>query len=895
MRTLRRFWYRLTGSLVGSRRDADLSRELLSHIDMQADEFMREGMPPEDARRAARVKFGSLENVKESYRDQRGLPQLDLLFQDLRYALRQFYRKPGFSVVVVLTLALAIGANTAVFSVMNTVILRSLPVPNPQQLVYLNTTLSFGAESGDGDTSLTEYIFEQLRDQRQVFQDVVAFAPLNNSRIAIRYGAEPEEAYVELVSGTFFNGLGVAPSIGRTFRSEDESAHTSMAVLSYDYWTRRTGGDMGILGRVIDIRGVAFTVVGVAARGFTGVDHGRATDVWIPLQTNPDLLPWGQPAGSGLGVYESAHLWWCLKTIGRLQPGMTEQHALARLQPVFQHAALDGSKRNPNFEKPKLYFTPARGIDGLRDEYKLPLQALMLMVGLVLVIACANIAMLLIARNAARQREFGLRMALGGGRGQFFRQLLTESLLLVGAGGLLGLVFAYWATRALAAWAALDVSLTPDRTVLLFTISLTSLAALVFGLAPLRSVIRTPIGLALKTSAATAFQGNTRRGQIIVALQTAMCLGLLVTAGLLLQTLRNLQNVNLGIRAEGLLVFGVTPSGTSSDAEALRFYRGLLDRMRAMPGVEGATLTRQRLGSGWSSNTSVAVDGADPTGTGNSHMRWNSVGPLFFHVMGTPVLMGRDFTDADTDTAPRVVIVNRTFVDQYLKGRAPLGRQVTRGNNPPCTIVGVVEDSKYTGVHEEHMPMAWFPYTQFEGITGMNVELRTAGNPAALLPQARGEMRQFAPGVALLQPMTQKAQFERSYSQERLMARLAMFFGLLAALLVATGLYGTLSHNTSRRTTEFGVRMALGARRGQVLWMVLGRSLVVGTIGIAAGVPLAIAGARLVQSMLFGVKSGDVTIFAAAIAGVIVVTLAASLIPARRAATIDPIVALRME
>jgi predicted permease len=441
------------------------------------------------------------------------------------------------------------------------------------------------------------------------------------------------------------------------------------------------------------------------------------------------------------------------------------------------------------------------------------------------------------------------------------------------------------------------LSLAPDGTVLVFTIALTFLAGLAFGLAPLRTVIRSPIGLALKTSSAAANQGRARfrSGQGVVALQISLCLALMVAAGLLLQTLRNLESVTLGLRTSGLLVFGVSPQNIHSDPEAIRFYSALLNRVRILPGVEAATLMKNRIGSGWSSNSSVLVDGKDPVGDGKSQMRWNGVGPDYFHVLGTPILMGRDFNEADSENAPKVVIVNQTFVKRYLAGREPLGHHVTRGDNEPSTIVGMVQDSKYTGVEEPAMPMAWFPYTQFKGLSGMQVELRTVTDPRALLPEVRRAMQQFAPELPLLQPMTQQEQLERSFSEERLVARLSVFFGLLAALLVATGLYGTLSYNMSQRTTEVGVRMALGARRGQVLWMVLRGTLAVAAAGIAVGLPLAFAGARFMRSMLYGVQPGSLCMFGSAVIGIVVVSLAASLIPARRAASIDPIIALRFE
>jgi len=433
--------------------------------------------------------------------------------------------------------------------------------------------------------------------------------------------------------------------------------------------------------------------------------------------------------------------------------------------------------------------------------------------------------------------------------------------------------------------------------VLLFTAAIALLVAFTFALAPLRTAVRIPLAVALKTSAATANQeqGRLRAGQVVVAVQIALCLTLLAGAGFLIQTLRNIQNVNLGVRTQGLLVFGISPQNITDDAEKIRFYQGLLNRLRAVPGVEAATLMHQRIGSGWSANSSLLLDGADPSGDGNSHVRWNGVGPDYFHILGTPILLGRDFNAADNQNAPRVAVINETLAKKYFAGRNPLGHQISRGNAAASTIVGVVADIKYTGPQEPPMPMAWFSYAQLKGIPSMHCELKTSGNPAALLPAVRQAVQQYAPDLSLLQPMTQEEQFQRSFSQDRVVARLAVFFGLLAALLVATGLYGTLAYTVGRRTVEVGIRMALGARRGQVLWMVLRGSLIVSAAGVLIGLPLAIAGARFLQSMLFGVKPGDPLFFIAASVGIAVIALAAGLIPARRAASVDPINALRSE
>jgi predicted permease len=887
MKTIRRFFSRAIGSFTGRHREADLAAEMEMHVQMQAEDNMRSGMSPQEARRAAQLKFGGVELAKENYRDQRGLPQLDLLFQDVCHAMPQFGRNPGFTAVVVLTLTLGIGANTAVFSALSAVMLRKLPVHDADRLVILNTTYSINSQSGDGDTSLTEYIFEQMRAQREVFSDVIGFAPLSFQKAAVRYGREPEEAYVEMVSGDFFSGLGVPALVGRTFQLEDERAHLQLAVLSYDYWQRRTHADPGAVGHILEIKGMPFTVVGVAARGFEGVDHGRPGEVWIPLQANPNLQPWDQAPGTGLNLYGSAHTWWCPKGIGRLRRGMVEAQALARLQPLFQRAAVEGVYVPNGTPVPKLYFKPARGIEGLRDQYKDALSALMLMVWLVLLIACLNIAMLLLARHSARQREFSLRMALGGGAGRFFRQLVTESMLLVGAGGVLGLALAFWATRALAAWSNLDLNLLPDRTVLLYALALTLLAGLAFGLAPLRSLTRIPIAPALRASAATGFQTQTqiRGNQVVMVLQTSLCLALVVGAGLLLQSLRNLQKVPLGIRSSGLLVFGISPQNLPAGAHALRFYRGLLNLLRGIPGVDGVTVSQLRPGSGASNNTSVLVDDASPQGNRNARVRWNGAGPDYFHVMGTPVVLGRDFTDTDAQTSPRVAIVNQTFVEHYMPHQEPLGHQMTPGAGPSRTIVGVVKDSKYTGVQETATPMAWFPYAQLSGLGELQVELLTAAKADAVLGEVRQAMLRFAPELPLLQPMTQQEQFERSFSEERLVARLAVFFGLTSILLVAIGLYGTLSYAMNRRSAEVGIRMALGAQRAELLWMVLRKTLLVSLAGIGIGLPPAIAGARLLRSLLFGVTPGDHWIFGCAIAGIIVVAVAAGLIPARRMAS----------
>ena len=824
--------------------------------------------------------------------------------RDLRYALRQLARTPAFTAVAILTLALGIGANSAIFSVMNALLLRYLPAHDPARLVYLHTTdnPSGSSQTGHGDLSLTMPVFEQFRKQKDVFADAVAYVPLGFSKIPVRYGKEPQEANAEMVSGNFFTMLGVLPSRGRTFQIEDEAAHSPVAVLSYAWWTRQFGRDASVIGQTLFIKDVPFTIIGVASKEFVGLDQDPM-DVWVPFQDRPELRPWGRAAAARdtfATLYNSPN-WWFLMVMGRLAPGLTEQQALARGMSVFQNAAFSALGQPKKGEAlPKLFFSSAKGVPGASDGYQLPLKVLMSMVLLVLAIACANVSLLLVARNAARQREFSLRMALGGSRGDLFRQLLTESLLLVIAGAGIGWFFAGWATRALAAWAEIHVSLAPDAKVLLFTLAVSLAAALVFGLAPLRSVLRVPIGLALKTSAATAHRDRTgnRGTQVVVALQMSLCLVLLVAAGLFVRTLRNLEGINLGMNTRGLLVFGISPlQRVHTDSESNRFFFGLLTKLRSVPGVEAVTLMGNRIGTGWSNNTGTSVDGQSPLGNNTfAPMRWNIVGSDYFHTLGIPIVLGRDFNDADAENAPKAVIVNQTFANKYLGGRTPLGHQVSlNGPGGDYTIVGVAADSKYTGVREDPRPIAYFPYTQVRANATLQFEVRTAGDPTAWMPAIRRAVNDYSPGLALLSPMTQQAEFEGNYSDERVFFHLSLFFGLLAVLLVATGLYGTLAYTVSRRTPELGLRMALGAQRGQVLWMVLRSSLVMTVVGVAVGFPLALFAAKVVRSMLFGVEPRDPGTFAAAIAGIAAVSLAASLIPAVRAASVDPMVALREE
>jgi len=828
---------------------------------------------------------------------------MQTILQDLRYGARALAKNKAFTAVAVITLALGIGANTAIFSAMNAVLLRSLPVKNADRLVWLRfqNQPRDTSQTGFGDRSHSEPAFEQLRAQRAVFSDLVAFVPLSFNKTIVRVGDSPEEAAADMVSGNFFAGLGVDAVLGQLFTPEDESRHKQVAVLSYNFWTRRFARNPSVLGQSVYIKGVPFRIIGISARDFFGVEPQGSTDLWIPFQTLPELKPWGVSPQDKSALYGSPD-WWFLMMIGRLRPGINEKQALAQLQPVYQSVAYLGTPGpRKNEPAPQLHFSSVQGIAGLRDTFETPLRALMVTVGLVLVIACSNVAMLLVARNSARQREFSLRSALGAGRLRLFRQLLTEGLLLVAAGGTAGWLLAVWASDALAQWSRFDISLAPNRGVLFFSIAISLGTALLFGVVPFWSVGRVPPWIALRTSGSNSTQDRTgfRSGQVVVAVQMAMCLALLVCAGLAVRSLRNLENANLGLRAKGLLVFGITPpQSLHTDPEVIGFYHTLVDRLRILPGIEAAALVQIRPGAGTSNNTIAFLDGVQAREkVMDSLVRWNAIGPNFFHVMGTPILQGRDFTEADSAESMKVAIVNGTFVDRYVAGGQALGHHISIDgkDGPQYTVIGVAQNSKYTSVRERDAAMAYFPYPQIPDVASMQVELRTAGNPAAFLPSVQRVIQDMGPDLAALQPMTQQAQFEASFSQEHLFARLAMFFGMLAALLVATGLYGTLAYRVGRRSAEFGVRMALGASPQQVLWIIARESLTLSAAGVALGLPLAIVGARLLRSFFFGLAPGDPLTLVLAVAATCVVVIAASVIPARRATRVDPLVALRYE
>jgi predicted permease len=878
----------------------DFAEEVRAHLELEADELRSEGVSDDEATRRARVEFGSVRAATERFYLRSRIEWLDRLARDLRFGLRSLLQSPGFALTAILTLALGIGANTAVFSVMNAVLLRFLPVTDPTRLVYLRpSNAPHGTGTIKSNETLSYTVYKTLHDQHPGLAAVIAYVPLSGNKVAVRYGAQPEEAEGDMVSGTFFSALGVKLPHGRGFTEQDEKDHAPVAVISYNYWTRRFARNPDVLGTTLFVNRIGLTIVGISGEGFEGLEAGGSTDFWIPLQNRPELNAWGNPLEDGK-TYTTNPTWWCLRLIGRLAPDVNKQQAASALNPLFQRAAYIGLGSPPAGEKPPtLSLEEARGFPGYSQEYGRPLRMLMAMVGFVLLIALTNVVMLLMARNATRQREFSMRLALGAGRGDLLRQMLAESLLLVATGGILAWVFAMMATRALASWAQIESSLAPDRTVLAFALGTLVIAALIFGLAPLRIAFAAGPALSVKTSAATsnANAGRSRGARIMVAFQMTLCVVLLVGAGLLIRTLRNLENTPLGLRVSGLVVFGVNPHVTSVP-QGKAFYRELIDKLRELPGVESVSVMEWRIGSWSSNNSDMTVDGRLPdVPNGSSRtVRTNVVGPGFFTTLGVPILAGRDFADSDTETSPHVGIINEQFANRFFPNRNPLGRIIgTEDGKYQMTVVGVVKDHKFRSIDEEPIPMAWYEYAQIPIAGRMDVELRVHGDPLAILPSARKVVQQIDPNLPLIKPMTQRAQYNLTISSQTLFARLAGCFGLLAVVLVATGLYGTLAYRVSRRTAEIGVRMAMGADRSQVVWMILRDSLVLTTIGIIAGVPLAFAIGRALSSSLYGVQPLDALTYSIAILGVTIVAFVASAAPASRAASVDPLKALRTE
>ena len=892
---------RLFGMLNRGRREREFAEELESHLAMHIEDNLRAGMSPEEARCRALLKLGGVTLTKERHREQRGLPMLETFLQDLRFGLRMLRKNPGFSLIAALSLALGIGANTAIFSLLDALLLKPLPIKQPEQLVIVATESS--SQSGLGVPSFSYPFFRELRDKNAVFSGMFAHdvAPMSMSG-----GGQTERVLGELVSGNFFSVLGVSARLGRVFSEADDQAPGAhpVAVISYNFWQRRFGADPQIVGQMISLNGYPFTVVGVAAQGFHGVEVGVAPDVRIPILMDGQVRP-----SPGPPIFERRGTTW-LRVMARLKPDISVAQAQAATDTVFQiFRAPDISKikgDSPDariWKSIRIQLNSAKtGASSLSRQFAQPLIVLMCLVGVVLLIACLNVANLLLARATLRQKEIAVRLALGAGRLRLARQLLTEGFLLSALGGALGLIFARWGTAMLLGFLPQGriptvLEIKPDLRMLSFTLGVTLLTGLLFSLAPALQATRPNLIPALKHE--TVVVGGARRWELrrlLVILQVALSLVLLIGAGLFARSLRNLRAVDDGYNADQIITLALDPAQSGYKLEQLRsFYSQLSEGVATLPGVKTTAYTRNLPMSGNYSRFGIEVEGYQPRPGEEMAVLLNQVGPQFFATFGTPLLRGREFNAQDTPESPKVVIVNDCLARYFFGAENPLGRRITLENYKDLEIVGVVADAKYRNLKEAAPQTAYIPFSQYSALIQRTLCVRAAGNASALVAAIRGEVRSLDPNLPVFNVKTFAEQINESVSRERLVALLSSFLGLFALLLAALGLYGVMAYAVACRTREIGIRMALGARAGNALWLVLRETLLLALIGIALGLPAALISTRLTKELLFGLSPNDPLTIALATLVMIAIAALAGYLPARRAAQVDPLISLRHE
>ncbi len=905
--------------------DNDMDAEMRSHIEFRTQANLEAGMNPEEARYAALRRFGSSESLKETCRDHRGARWLDNFFQDLRYAARQLRKNAGFTTVVVLTLAGAIGANTAIFSLVNEVLLRSLPVKNPGELVLFRAIegpggrLSWaGEDRGFTDpntgrfssTSFSLLIFERFRAHHPALSDVAAFAPFSDIHLVIDREAESGGILGQFVSGNYHGCLGVPPILGRTITPDDDQPSAEpVVVISHRYWQNRFGGNPGVIGKTIELNKIPATIIGITPPGFAGaMQIGESADISVPLAHHARFQP-------GPGAGRAQPWYWWIRIMGRLAPGATPAQAGAGLESTFQETAREGWRvgrpLNPETVDdmpgpPTLVVDPGgQGENDTRREYRRPLRTLMGLAALVLLAACANVANLLLARGAARRREIAVRLAVGAGRARIVRPHLAESVMLASLGAAFGSLFALWSRGPLLDLrqfggfpAVLDLPL--DGRVLSFTIAAAAATALLFGLVPALRATRVNLSAEFHGGARQLGAGaRSRLSQSLMVLQIALSLVLLVSTGLFVRTLRNLKNIDPGFNTRQLALFHIDATSAgykSGQVGALR--ERLRERLESIPGVRAATFSDIALLAGDRENADFFLPGHTPAGlpNGTAEVDVNGVALNFFATMEIPLAFGRNFDAHDIVTAPKVAIVNQAFSRKFFGDENPVGNRLGRSaaKAADIEIIGVVADTKYRWLRETAPATVYFPLSQAGNGTA-NCYVRTTVTPQAEFAAIRAVVREIDPLLPVMDLRTQTDQIDRLNAQEHLFARLSGFFGIVALALACVGLYGLMSCLVLRRTGEIGLRMALGALPAQVLRMILRESLGLVAFGLVLGFAGAYGAGRLVQSMLFDLSPADPLTYGSVALILIAVALLASLLPARRAARVDPMSALRQE
>src|SRR5437667_200341 len=894
--------------------DQELDDELRDHLERKTNEYIAKGMAPEEARRRARLDLDGIEQTKEKCREARRLNWIQDFVQDLRFGLRMLRKSPGFTAVAILTLALGIGANTAIFSLINAVALRLLLVPNPQQLVLLQWTAHKkpnanyfagfrGCPSGSGRSSSSPTacsfsypLFEQIRSMRDIFTGVLSFV---RADAAVRVEGSPGNLWGMYVSGDFFPTLGARAAVGRTLDGNDDvSGAEPVIVVSYRYWQNELGGDKSVLGKTATVNLKAFRIVGITGRDFPDFDPGVPVDFWLPLAAESIVNPHA-PSRT-----DANSLW--LYVLARLKPDVTNSRAEAELNAMFISSTTSGpTALFKADDAPRLtLYRAAEGLASLRTAYAKPLYVLMMAVGLILLLACANVAGLMLARSSARQNEMAVRNALGAPRVRIVRQLLTESLMLSAAGGALGIMFAEFAARSLVSFLSansyvpLQIDVGIDWHILGFTLAASTLVGMLFGIAPALHGSRVDVAPILKLSggpSGTTTRQSAHLSNILVVAQVVISILVLVGAGLLGQTVLNLKRVDAGFQIGNLLLFGVdmTASGFAiDDPRCEQLNQELQNRFAALSGVSSATYSAMPMLSGGIFGGEYNALGAPASSSVNADLL--PAGPGFFETMKIPLVAGRTFTRADFESSakPKPIVVNRTFAQTVFGSGDPLGRVLTEGRSqtPDWQIVGVVGDTN-ENIRKGAEATVFTPH-KYRLST---FALRTEGDPKALASLVRDAVGQVNPNFFILQMMTQSEEIDRTIYQERLVATLSALFGMLALALACIGLYGQVAYGVARRTHEIGVRMALGARRHEILWLTARLGLLLTLAGVVMGLGAAVGVTRYLQSLLYHVRPGDPWTFAGIPIVLMMVALAACYIPARRAMGVDPAVALRHE